>query len=137
MPTPDEKEKKLRLMLRQVADVQMQAEKILAGDKLRANVETFARSCSELNDYIRKHEDRKEVIETLDEIPEINYRKFLDYRAYFWVMILLSGIATWWIWVVMASRRNAVLNQIRAAKEKYAALEWQLKGINFNKLIES
>jgi hypothetical protein len=135
--TTVEKDKKLRLMLRQVADVQVQAGKILDGDKLRANVETLARSCSELNDYIREHEERKDVIETLNEIPEINYKRFFDFRIYYWAVILLTGTLTWWIWLILYRRRQVVLNQIRMAKEKYAALEWKLKGINFNKLIES
>ena len=118
MTTP-EKEKKLRLMLRQVADTQVQAGKILAGDNQPETIRTFAQSCNELNRYIRMHEEREEVIEVLDEIPEISYERI---QRNFWTMVVNPG------WLNTA-RKSAVLEQIREVHGKYQTLELRLRGI--------
>ncbi len=123
MTTP-EKEKKLRLMLRQVADTQVQAGKILAGDNQPETIRTFAQSCNELNRYIRMHEEREEVIEVLDEIPEISYERI---QRNFWTMVVNPG------WLNTA-RKSAVLEQIREAHRKYHTLELRLRGITVDSL---
>ncbi len=122
--TSSEKEKKLRLMLRQVKDAQVQAGNILAGNNSRANIETFARFCTELNDYIRKYEDRKEVADVLNEMPEIQY-KLLQNSLWGYLF------SPWWL---TASRKKIVTDQIRRVREKYAMLELRLRGITVDSL---
>jgi hypothetical protein len=118
-----EQERRIRLMLRQIVDAQMQAEKILAGDTQRETIETFARFCAELNDYIRKYAEREEVLATLAVIPEIQYRQLPgSFLQYFF-------IPNW----VVAIRKSAVREQIRCVRETYARLELQLRGMNFDR----
>ena len=122
--TSSEKEKKLRLMLRQVKDAQVQAGNILAGNNSRANIETFARFCTELNDYIRKYEDREEVACVLNEMPEIQYKLV---QNSLWGYLF----SPWWL---TASRKKIVTDQIRLVREKYAKLELRLRGITVDSL---
>jgi phosphoribosylglycinamide formyltransferase-1 len=115
-----EKEKKLRLILRQVADVQLQAKNILNGNKHRATIESFARFCTELNAYIRINDEREDVIKVMNEMPEIQYTLWPNSMwAYF--------VTPFWI---IESRKSVVSSQIKRVLEKYEILESRLRGMN-------
>ncbi len=116
---PPEREKRIRLMLRQLTDAQVQAGNILAGDRHRAAIETFARFCTELNLYIRTHADREEIIVVLDEIPEIQYKRL---RNHIWQYLLIPN----WLG---GSQKSIVLDQIRRVREGYSRLESRLRGM--------
>lgn len=116
-----EKEKRIRLMLRQLADAQVQAGNILAGDRHRATIETFARFCTELNHYIRTYADSDEIAAVLDDIPEIQYKRL---PGSFWQHFFTP------LWVT-SIRRSTVLEQVRRVREGYSRLESRLRGMNF------
>jgi hypothetical protein len=118
--TSPEKEKKIRIMIRQVADAQILAKKIIAGDRNRASVESFARFCTDLNAYIRVNDEREKVLEIINEIPEIQYTLWPNG---FWQYLYIP----YW---VLASQRAIVMAQIRQVREKYERLEPRLRGMN-------
>lgn len=126
--TTAEKEKKIRLMLRQVADAQVQAEKILKGDDSPADIETFARFSAELNEYIRKYAGSAEVVTILDEVPKIQYKKMKEGLLYFFMTAFVSSAVTA---AAGAVSKKTVLDQVRRVREKYAVLELRLRAINF------
>lgn len=119
-------EKNSRLLLRQLKDVQVQAERILAGDNSGAAIESFGRYCRELNRYIEEHVQEEGTRALLHEIPPIKYRRM---EIAFWQYLVLPY---WWIVIYHDYlARNRVLAAIRMAKEKYTHLEFRIRGAEF------
>lgn len=120
-----EKERKLRLILRQIRDIQSQADQILSGDNSSAAIENFSRYSVELKDYILKYVEDENISTYLIEIPDVNYRRV---RIKLWHYMILP---LWWIalyndyWA-----RNRTIREINAVKGKYAGLELLIKRIS-------
>jgi len=123
-----EQEKTIRLLLRQLNDIQAQAEKILTGEKSNEAIEGFARYSAELKDYIMKNVKNSDIKSYLIKIPNVNYSRT---NVKFWQYIILPA---WWIslfYDYMA--RNKTVAEINEAKGKYANLEFLIKRISDNK----
>lgn len=118
----EDKEKRKRLMLRQLTDVQMQAEKMLATRPHWPEIESFARSCAELNEYIRQHAGREDVVAAVDDVPAVEYTRL---RGNLLQYMFIPG------WLQFAQKR-VVMDQIRRAREKYAIVELRLRGMTFD-----
>lgn len=117
-------ENTLRLVIRQLRDIQAQADKILTGDNSSEAIEGFARYSAELKKFISKHYDYPTVQAYLTELPKINYAKT---QVNLWQYLVLPS---WWISLYHDYQaRNKALNAIRLTKEKYATLALLLKGL--------
>jgi hypothetical protein len=114
----------LRLVIRQLRDIQAQADKILTGDNSSEAIEGFARYSTELKNFISKHYDYANVQAYLTELPKINYAKT---QVKLWQYLLLPS---WWISLYHDYRaRNKAMDAIRLTKDKYATLTLLLKGL--------
>lgn len=119
-----EREKALRLIIRQVKDIQAQADKILSGDNSEESIETFSRYLDELRDFIHTHIEVQEIRSYLSELPEIEYApktiqlwQYLVFPAW-WVAMYHDHVA-----------RNEAVRDVSIARGKFATLELMIKGI--------
>lgn len=117
-------DKAIRLLLRQLKDIQAQADKILTGEKSDETIETFARYSIELKDYILKNVESPEIKSYLKELPEINYSRT---KIQVWQFFILPF---WWIALYNDYQaKNKAIEEINMVKGKYATLEVLVKGL--------
>ena len=113
-----EQEKVVKLLLRQLKDIQIQADKILSGNNSSETIESFARYSTDLKEYIAKNVENKEVISYLAEIPNVNYsrNKFKP-----WLYLILPA----WLYLYYKDiiAKNRSIEEISIVKGKYACLE--------------
>lgn len=120
---PMDQDKAVRLLLRQLRDIQSQADKILKGEDSNEAIETFSRYSSELKLYISKNVASEETKSLLNELPEINYSRS---EIKLWQYFILSS---WWVSVYKDYQaRNKTIQEINLVKGKYATLELLVKG---------
>jgi hypothetical protein len=118
-----EQEKSLRLLLRQLKDIQSQADKILTGENSNEAIETFARYSTELKEYINKNVASPEIKSYLKELPEINYSRT---EIKLWQYLVLPS---WWISLYKDyHEKNKTIEEISTVRGKYATLELLVKG---------
>ncbi|HYF69505.1 MAG TPA: hypothetical protein VD884_15275 [Ohtaekwangia sp.] len=119
-----EQDKALRLLLRQLKDVQAQADRILKGESSSESIETFARYSIELKSYISTHVNSQEITSYLAELPEINYTR-TDIKL--WQYLILPS---WWITLYKDYHaKNRTIEEINSVRGKYATLELLVKGL--------
>jgi hypothetical protein len=115
---------KTQLILRQLKDIQSQADKILSGDKSDGAIEGFSRYSSDLKDYIAKNISDTSIHSYLMEIPDINYSRS---QVKFWQYIILP---LWWLVLYKDNVvKNRIIEKIHTVKGKYAHLELFIKGL--------
>jgi hypothetical protein len=115
-------QEKIRLILRQLKDIQAQADKIISGENSAESVETFARYSTELKNYIIRNVSSEEIISYLQELPEINYSPV---GIKWWEMILLP----WWGINLynQYKAREIIIQNIAEVRGKYGTLELLLR----------
>lgn len=119
-----EQDKAIRLLLRQLKDIQAQADKILSGENSSETIETFARYSTELKAYISKNVDSPEIKSYLSELPEINYART---EIKLWQYLILPS---WWISAYKDYQaKNKTIGEINVVKGKYATLELLVRGL--------
>jgi hypothetical protein len=119
-----ETEKALRLLIRQLKDIQSQASQILEGNNANESIESFSKYASELKEFILSNIDVQEIRLYVAEIPEINYSSV---QIQFWQYLILPS---WWISLYKDYRaRNKIIAVINEVRGKYATLELLVKGL--------
>ena len=115
-------EKVNRLLRRQLNDIQMQAEKIVAGDNSGAAIENFARYSSDLKDYIDRNVSDEEVRAFTEMIYDLNYS-----RVHFQLWEILILPIYWTMCVRDYFIRRQLVQQIHDLRGRYASLEFMVK----------
>ena len=119
-----EQEQALRLIMRQLTDIQSQADKILSGDKSNEKIEGFARYSIDLKEYIAKKMNNERINSYLVEIPDVNYSRT---HVKLWQYLILP---TWWYLLYKDyMARDKSLEEINTIRGKYAHLELIIKQI--------
>ena len=114
----------IQLVIRQVKDVQAQANQILNGNKSEEDIEKFSRYSEEMKAFIRKNIPSEEILNYLKDIAPVNYTKT---KISIWQYVVFPS---WWLSVYKEyNAKNLVLQEIREAQHKYANLELLLKGL--------
>ncbi len=112
----------LRLLLRQLRDVQAQADKIVSGESSQESIETFAQYSRELKDYVLTHVDSDEIRRHTSDIPDVNYARVM---VSWWQFIIMPA---WWIAMYNDYRsRERAIEDIVTVKGKYATLELMVR----------
>ena len=113
---------KHRNLLRQLKDIQNQADQLLKGRPGIVEVQNFIKYSDELKKYLVNEVDLEEMSYLINEIPNIQVRKMMPIN---WITILTPSIFSSWFY-----ERNIVaeaLEDIRIAKSKYASIEFIMK----------
>jgi hypothetical protein len=118
-----EEEKAIRLLLRQLKDIQAQAEKVTTGEDSDTDIENFSRYSSELKEYISKNVSSAEIRSYLNDLPEINYTRS-DIKLWHYFIFPMALIEFYQEY----HERNRVIQEINHAKSKYATLELLVRG---------
>ena len=118
-----EHDKSLRLLLRQLKDIQVQAEKIMRGEDSNESIESFAKYSAEFKAYIQKNVDSAEIRRYADDLPQINYQRT---QIKLWQYVILPS---WWISLYKDYHaKNIVIQEIIQATGKYGTLELLVQG---------
>ena len=118
-----EQGKAIGLLLRQLKDIQAQADKILTGEDSNERIETFAKYSIELKDYISKNVESKEIKMYLTELPNINYSRT---QVKLWQYLFWPS---WWLSLYKDYlAKNRTIEEIRLVKGKYSTLELLVRG---------
>jgi hypothetical protein len=119
-----EQEKAHRLLLRQLKDIQAQADKITTGENSSEHIENFSRYSSELKEYISKNVQSAEIRTYIQDLPEINYSRS---EIKLWQYFILPS---WWLTIYKDyNAKNRTIDEINHAKGKYATLELLVRGL--------
>ena len=119
-----DQDKAIRLLIRQLKDIQAQAEKNCTGESSQETVEAFSRYSVELKEYISKNIQSEPIINYLVELPEIEYQRN---DIQFWQYIIMP---MWWIAAYRdIKNREYAIEQIQATRGRYATLEIMVKGL--------
>lgn len=110
-------------ILRQVKDIQYQADKILNGKPSITDVKNFGKYSQEIKKSLIETVDIPMVIELINDIPEFDIPDF-DVRTGFLALILPKFFGPWYY-------ENSVVEEaksdVRIALGKYASIEFILK----------
>lgn len=113
-----EQEKAQRLLIRQLKDIQSQADKISNGENSSENIEAFARYSIELKGYIEKNVESQLIKSYLNELPDISYSKL---NVKLWQYLILPS---WWVSSYRDYQaKNQAVREINQVRGKYATLE--------------
>lgn len=113
-----DQEKSFRLLIRQLKDIQAQADKIASRESSQEIIEAFARYSVELKEYIAKNIESQQIRAYLSELPEINYSRT---TIKLWQYLIMPS---WWISAYNDYRnREQAVQEIRATRGRYATLE--------------
>ena len=114
----------MRLLLRQIQDIQAQADRVLNGDNGSESLENFSRYCSELKTFISSHIEQNSIREYAANLPDINYQRN---EIKLWHYLFLPSL---WIGLYRDYHaRNKTLQEIATARGVYASLELLVKGL--------
>jgi replicative superfamily II helicase len=119
-----EQEKSRRLLLRQLKDIQAQAEKIMAGEDSEEALEAFSKYSSDLKEWINQTVEHENIKSYLIDLPEINYSSA---KAKLWQYLILPSA-----WVSLYNdyhAKNKTIQNINIVRSKYATLELMIKGL--------
>lgn len=114
-------EKVIRLLKRQLTDIQIQAEKIVAGDNSAAAIENFARYSSDLKDYIERYVSDEEVRACAENIYDLNYSR-VHFRLWEFLVLPLY----WTMLVRDYYIRRQLTQQVNGLRGRYASLEFRV-----------
>lgn len=113
-----------KLLLRQLRDIQAQADKIASGENDQDSIETFAKYSLELKEYVLKHVDSDEIRGYASIIPDVNYERVM---VSWWQFIIMPA---WWISLYNDYKaRERAVEDIVTVKGKYATLELMIRGL--------
>jgi hypothetical protein len=121
-----EQEKALRLLTRQVRDIQAQADKIINGENSPEAIEAFAKYSLELKEYIYKNIESIEIKSFVYDLPDIDYERT---QLKPWQYLLIIIMPVWWIALYKDYvSKNQAIEEIKSTRGKYATLELLVKG---------
>lgn len=101
-----------------------QADQIINGDRSNETIEAFSRYSSEMKNYLLKTIKYQEVIDLLDELPDINYSRN---EVKLWQYLIFP---IWWLSIYKDYHaKNKTIREINLARGKYATLEFLIKGM--------
>ncbi len=120
------------LLMRQLKDVQIQAENAVSRNAEEGDVERFSQYSEELKNYILKHSKSEEIKKLANEIPGIFDVKVTPHPAPM-IFLILLGIISVGISVAIfrraasIERMRQIENNINTARGKFASIEFLMK----------
>ena len=125
-----EKEKMLRLLIRQLKDIQSQADKILTGENSEEAIENFSRYSEELKDFINNNIDSTEIKNYTLQLPVINLERTTIKSIQLWQYLVIPIMPWWWFSAYKNYQaKNKIVEEIGEVRSRYATLEWMVRGM--------
>ncbi|MCH8331515.1 MAG: hypothetical protein IH946_09080 [Bacteroidetes bacterium] len=106
-------------LLRQLVDIQNQADKIDQTGDFAETVEAFSKYSSELRSYLKDRTDNKLILERLDKLPSIDYHKA---QHHIWEYVILPA----WLYTYLKdyTARKECVDRVREIKGIYSSIEF-------------
>lgn len=119
-------------LLRQLKDIQHQAENLISGSPEIEELEQFGNYNEELKTYILENIDLSEISNLVYDIPNVLHvelgTKSRPIGALIIVGIITLGISSFYIsYVVALHKKRLIQSNIQTARGKYASIEFLLK----------
>ncbi|MEO1514021.1 MAG: hypothetical protein AAFV95_03385 [Bacteroidota bacterium] len=112
-----------RNILRQLKDIQFQAEKLLKGSPDLSAIRTFSQYSAEINRFLLEEIDLPDVHQLVYQIPPIPYEVGINKRSLF--MTVLPSVL--WYWYYERQIVEEAQEGIQIARGKYSSIEFMLK----------
>ena len=115
-----------RNILRQIADVQQQAERLISTNAEQHEIEDFSKYNEEIKSYLLENVKDNFILKRINEIPSINFNT-LEIKDNFLILIFSifsGGLAAYYRRIERTKEALAVVREIRG---KYASAEFMLK----------
>jgi hypothetical protein len=119
-----DEEKALRLLIRQIKDVQAQADKVLGGENSPEAIESFSRYSVELKNFIEDNVASLEIRAYASELPTVEYYRV---DVPFWQYLFLPAWCAHLYYDYQA--RNKAMEEIGIVRGMYATLEIMVRGL--------
>ena len=110
-------------VLRQIKDIQHQANKLSKGATNTVEIENFAKYSAEIKEYLQLHVTEPEILKYVNQIPEVAENKVTVQKGL--LAILIPNIFLHWYYE--KSYIDEAKNQIAIFQAKYASIEFLLK----------
>ena len=115
-----------RNILRQVKDIQYQANKLLNGSPELTDIENFSKYSDEICHYLIEHCKINEVLMLTVQIPKIYDKSNVSNKS--WFISFMPSIFAYWFYE--REQIEEALHAIEFARGKYASIDFILR-INF------
>lgn len=110
------------LLIRQINDLCVQAERLTRGRPSSEELENFARFSEELKEYILSNVEQDDVRILVAEIPVIKYSR-MEIKLWYYLI--------WAVWIVQFAKdyvaRNRTLAEVAEVRNKYTKLEFIIR----------
>lgn len=119
-------------LFRQLEDIQIQAERLITGTPTEEELDNFSAYNLELKKYLREHTSDPEVLQRVDEIPDVMQVEVETNRKPVLILILFAlftlGLSAMYLSYVAGMRRTQLIqNNIHTVRGIYASIEFLLK----------
>lgn len=116
-----------RNILRQITDVQVQADRLIRSQADLTEIENFAKYSFELKTFLTKNIKDEFILKYVNEIPVLNLNEESELKegAFFAILYFFGGLLG--LYSLEQKKKADALNQIRDIKGKYASAEFMLK----------
>lgn len=119
-----------RNIIRQIKDIQNQAERLIKRKSSLSEIEQFANYSCEIKSFLIKNIDEDFILKYVYEIPDLNLDES-DSKPGFFDLILFSFNFGFGAYSKERQKADKALKTVRDIRGKYASLEFMLKN-HFN-----
>ncbi len=117
----DKQVNKKDLLLRQLKDIQKQADLILSGQNSASAIEQFSSYSEELKGYILKYVTQPEIVDRVKNIQKINFKKS---SIRLWQLLTFSF---WLVWLIQQRGKQRCIKEISLIKNQYSMIDFLLR----------
>ena len=116
-----------RNILRQIVDVQVQADRLIKRKATLNEIEDFAKYSFELRTYLMENIENDFILKQINEIPILNLEKENKVPEGFLYSLLLFFGGWLSAYALEQKKKSEALEVIRDIRAKYASTEFMLK----------
>ena len=115
-----------RNILRQIADIQVQADRILSGKENIEQVEDFSKYNEEIKKFLLENIEDEFILKFIHEIPAVDFEELDTKNSIFATLLsfLSFGSGTWF---QQKKQMDQAIESISNIKGKYASVEFMLR----------
>lgn len=115
-----------RNIVRQVADIQAQAERLTTGKTELSQIEDFSRYNEEIKSFLLENVKDDFILKYIQEIPSINFKNLdtKDNILMVFLGMISGGLGSYYR---QNQKTEQALNVVREIRGKYASAEFMLK----------
>lgn len=117
-----------RNIIRQIVDIQAQADRLIRSDADVVEIEQFAQYNNEIKTYLIEHIDDDFILKYIKDIPDLNIEEVEDKKGVLGLIFLTLSLFSGWPALYYEKRKaRKSLETVRDIRGKYASVEFMIK----------